>query len=398
MVDVTITEQLANQVTKSLADTAIDLANQLALLTGTGDVSITLADGKTKKTVASWAKMQAATVDTAHAQKTALTTTDLNTLDGTKAGLYFTSANANATVGASPGRNYPIAAAGALQVIQTGNPDAKGCVQMFYPYNNEAIYMRLGKSTSWGAWRAIGFAPPVGGTEAPQITDVVTVEQLRAFEMDKVGLVHWFNGPRSKIPARYVAADGRPLSRTDPKYKDLWAKVSAGVLNQAPESLWITQPQVRGKYSTGDGATTFRPPDLNGYTAQGGTITQASIPSLFLRGYKDDTKTGGIDKSAAPAVKGALGYLPSSKEFDSLNAATTENQNGALSRGGGKAGGDVVTIHGVAGGKFSGYDIAFDAARSNPAYGRKSVLDGTEALEVMPNNAIGVWIIRAQAF
>lgn len=397
MVDITISDQLASQVTKTLEQAAIDLTNQDKLLNGTGDVSITLADGVTKKTVASWAKMQAATVDAAHAQKTALTSQDLNTLDGTKAGFYFTSSNANATTGASPGRNYPVAAAGSLLVIQNGNPDAKGCTQIFFPYNDEGMYMRLGKSTSWTAWRGMAF-PPVNATDAPADNDMITAKMLRALEMDKVGLVHWFNGPRSKIPARYIPADGGTYSRTDAKYKDLWSRVSAGVYNQTTEATWLTSPQARGKYSPGNGTSTFRVPDLNGHTAAGGSITKSSISGLFLRGGKDDTQIGGIEENAAPNIEGTLGYIPSTGSFNSQGEVQTVGRTGALNRGGGQQNGPWPNQSPVPTGKFNGWDITFNAHNGNAAFGRASILDGSYSLEVMPNNAIGCWIIRAQAF
>lgn len=95
--------------------------------------------------------------------------------------------------------------------------------------------------------------------------------------------VHWWPGVRAAIPAGYGPADGQTLSRT--LYPDVWAGVNAGNMPTAADATWLSTPAERGKYTTGNGTTTFRVPDYNGKFA-------GSIGAPFLRG--DGTLSAGV--------------------------------------------------------------------------------------------------------
>jgi len=87
------------------------------------------------------------------------------------------------------------------------------------------------------------------------------------------GLVIW-DISEATLPAGYIPRSGQLVTRA--MWPQLWALVSATALTDAN---WIANPLSRGKFSSGDGSTTFRMPDLNGKYSDGLT------PAAFLRGY-----------------------------------------------------------------------------------------------------------------
>lgn len=87
------------------------------------------------------------------------------------------------------------------------------------------------------------------------------------------GLVIW-DVSEATLPAGYIPRSGQLVTRA--MWPDLWALVSATAITDAN---WIANPLSRGKFSSGDGSTTFRMPDLNGKYSDGLT------PAVFLRGY-----------------------------------------------------------------------------------------------------------------
>ncbi|WEX16290.1 tail fiber protein [Pseudomonas sp. G11] len=99
---------------------------------------------------------------------------------------------------------------------------------------------------------------------------------------------------RSTLPAGWIARDGQLLNRAD--WPDLWALVSASAVTDA---AWLAAPYTsRGRYSSGDGSTTFRMPDTNAKHADGNTIA-----AMFLRGDgKNSAGTAGLH--AADQVQG----------------------------------------------------------------------------------------------
>ncbi|RKJ96627.1 phage tail protein [Alicycliphilus denitrificans] len=79
--------------------------------------------------------------------------------------------------------------------------------------------------------------------------------------------VMWWGGVRASIPARMLALDGQVLNRT--AYPALWALVSGGGYPVVAEADWLGDPLRRASFSAGNGATTFRMPDLNGKQPNG---------------------------------------------------------------------------------------------------------------------------------
>ncbi|WP_456239021.1 phage tail protein [Pseudomonas extremaustralis] len=87
-------------------------------------------------------------------------------------------------------------------------------------------------------------------------------------------LVPW-SVSRTTLPAGWITRDGQLLNRAD--WPDLWALVSATAVTDA---VWLAAPyDQRGKYSSGNGTTTFRMPDTNAKHADGNTLA-----AMFLRG------------------------------------------------------------------------------------------------------------------
>nr|WP_256581942.1 phage tail protein [Pseudomonas sp. S09G 359] len=99
---------------------------------------------------------------------------------------------------------------------------------------------------------------------------------------------------RNTLPAGWIARDGQLLNRAD--WPDLWALVLASAVTDA---VWLAAPyDQRGKYSSGNGTTTFRMPDTNAKHADGNTIA-----AMFLRGDgKNSAGTAGLH--AADQVQG----------------------------------------------------------------------------------------------
>ncbi|EBA6160068.1 tail fiber domain-containing protein [Salmonella enterica] len=246
------------------------------------------------------------------------------------------------------------------------------------------------------------FALPADGA-APY--DAVTVRQLQQVTAGQgatmngvmnnfIGAVEWFNGPRTQLPAGYVAADGQLASRTDAATSALWAAVNSGMLASATsDALWqnsqITGAEWnnRGMYSPGDGSSTFRIPDLNSqfndpaknWTPQG----------MFLRssGRLPGNNVGNIIENAAPSMVGTIDMgLPNIANFAAFGqdgvfqpADINTDVLGAIPTPAGTSLGFVKNKRG----------ITFDASRANPAYGRFA------SSEIRPNATLGIWIIRA---
>ena len=95
-----------------------------------------------------------------------------------------------------------------------------------------------------------------------QLRDRVTAEGV------PLATTLWWGGARSAIKARFLPKDGQVLTRAN--YPDLWALVASGGYPLVSEGDWVASPLKRASFSTGNGATTFRLPDLNG--VQGGSI------------------------------------------------------------------------------------------------------------------------------
>lgn len=77
-----------------------------------------------------------------------------------------------------------------------------------------------------------------------------------------IGMTQWWGGNRAHIPSKHQPQDGQEANRSD--YPSLWALVSSGGMPLVTEASWQGNPSLRGSFSTGNGSSTFRFPDLNG--------------------------------------------------------------------------------------------------------------------------------------
>ena len=230
----------------------------------------------------------------------------------------------------------------------------------------------------------VTFTQPVTVADAVGDYDAVTLRQLRnsgggsggptmsGISNFGIGDFH-LRDSRAFIPAFEVTSDGQLLNRAD--YPDLWAY--AQLLSPIEDSLWLSSTAQRGKYSLGNGTTTFRVPDRNG-------VQSGSVPGLFGRGDGGDSALNGIVRSnAAPNITGSAG-ISISTLYDT--AATTGT--GAIVQAPVIIPGFRVGTEGATSLNYrSGLNI--DASLSNPSYGRDSTA------EVRPNAFTGVWTIRA---
>lgn len=179
---------------------------------------------------------------------------------------------------------------------------------------------------------------------------------------------------RAYIQPYEVVSDGQLLNRAD--WPELWAY--AQMLTPIADADWLADPQKRGKYSLGNGTTTFRVPDRNGVQA-------GSIPGLFGRGDGGVSSSDGrVRQNAAPNITGSVGTSISTQYNTAGNTGT-----GAIVPA-------PVVIPGLRVGPDGGptslnyrNGLNIDASLSNAAYGR----DGSA--EVRPNAFEGVWVIRA---
>lgn len=172
---------------------------------------------------------------------------------------------------------------------------------------------------------------------------------------------------RAYIQPYEVVSDGQLLNRAD--WPELWAY--AQMLSPIEDADWLADPANRGKYSLGDGTTTFRVPDRNG-------VQSGSIAGLYGRG------DGVGDGTANSSINGEV--------FDSGAPNITGNIGAVLSYGASGAFAYVLQtadVSGVPTGTGLGTQrVAFDATKSSEVYGRY-------ANEIMGRNFVGVWVIRA---
>ncbi|AXC41793.1 tail fiber protein [Salmonella phage S132] len=218
-----------------------------------------------------------------------------------------------------------------------------------------------------------------------------------------IGAVEWFNGNRTKLPAGYIPADGQLVSRTDTRTRDLWSAVSGGLFYAVSDALWISsgdpvRPYAwRASYSTGDGSTTFRIPDLNGTQLN-------SLKHLFLSGSSGATNEPSANQVWAQSSPNMVGSFPTaiasqfelgmnrySERFGLPGVFGAENSITTAPDGSHKS--QSVTGD-------NPYGITFNAAFASKTYGRGPAYQtdpgGTGPIgDLYPNHATGIWIIRA---
>lgn len=182
---------------------------------------------------------------------------------------------------------------------------------------------------------------------------------------------------RAYIQPYEVVADGQLLNRAD--WPELWAY--AQMLSPIADADWLADPLKRGKYSLGNGTTTFRVPDRNG-------VQTGSISALFGRGDGGvSSNDGTILDSAAPNITGSFGRLVYASTGSIYEANTGTGAFSAFApQAKYKRMSDITSLEGSGASYPSGYE--FLASNSSPVYGRG-------ATEVRPKSFIGVWVIRA---
>ena len=232
----------------------------------------------------------------------------------------------------------------------------------------------------------VTFTQPVTVADAVGDYDAVTLRQLRnsgggsggptmsGISNFGIGDFH-LRDSRAFIPAFEVFSDGQLLNRAD--YPDLWAY--AQLLSPISDSLWLEDPYQRGRYSTGDGSTTFRVPDRNG-------IQPNSLPALYGRGDGGASAANGqVFDSAAPDIIGSVAAYSAGTYAQLFGVATNafESSNASFPQG---AGDTIPPGSGPVDGRYN--TVEFKASRYNGVYGRSNT-------EIMGRNFVGVWTIRA---
>lgn len=234
----------------------------------------------------------------------------------------------------------------------------------------------------------VTFTQPVTVADAVGDYDAVTLRQLRnsgggsggptmsGISNFGIGDFH-LRDSRAFIPAFEVFSDGQLLSRAE--YPDLWAY--AQLLSPIEDSLWLSDKFKRGRYSTGDGSTTFRVPDRNG-------VQEGSIRALYARGDGGASAANGdIFESAAPNIWArTASYSGSSyaQVFGDIAQGAFKADNTLFPAAAGDAIPDTGAI--AISGRYN--TLTLDASKSSPIYGAATD-------EIMGRNFVGVWTIRA---
>ncbi|MDU2941947.1 MAG: pyocin knob domain-containing S74 family peptidase [Enterobacteriaceae bacterium] len=175
----TISDELAAGLTKILQLAQLDIQNQDKMFNGSGDVTLTRADGSTF-VAATWAKMMAATIDNIK-KRGSLGVNNLNEINGSLEGFWTQGATSNAIAS----RNYPENIAGSLLVIGNATNNVAGCTQFYLPHNNNNFYVRTGIANasgiaSWTTWQKLAF------TSDPEFSGKVVMPGGMHLKKDKV--------------------------------------------------------------------------------------------------------------------------------------------------------------------------------------------------------------------
>lgn len=180
---------------------------------------------------------------------------------------------------------------------------------------------------------------------------------------------------RAYVQPYEVTSDGQLLNRAD--WPELWAY--AQMVGLIDDSEWLSNKFKRGRYSSGDGVTTFRVPDKNG-------VQEGSIRALYGRGDGGNSSANGqLFESAAPNITGffttysaqtygqVLGHTGGC--FYASNNAFPDGKGDGIPPG-------TTTLAG----RYN--TCVFNASISSPIYGASTD-------EILTRNFVGVWVIRA---
>lgn len=242
------------------------------------------------------------------------------------------------------------------------------------------------RAAAWLNVRPIGSTPlagdPVGDYDAATKRWVENKINTGAVGPTMNGVMNYGVGDfhlrdsRAYIQPYEVVSDGQLLNRAD--WPELWAY--AQMVGLIEDSVWLADKFQRGKYSSGNGTTTFRVPDKNG-------VQEGSIRALYGRGDGGNSGANGqLFESAAPNITGAVPSYSGgmyAQVFGSAARGAFFSDNMLFPNGDG----DVIPA-----GKtpLTGRcnTLNFDASRSSPIYGASND-------EILTRNFVGVWVIRA---
>lgn len=180
-----------------------------------------------------------------------------------------------------------------------------------------------------------------------------------------IGTPLWVNINRANVYDGFITSDGQLLNRAD--FPDLWAAVAANVYAKTTDAAWLTNPTLRASYTDGNGSTTFRVPDLNGFQF-------GSFKGLYARGDGYNNRSGSVLNDAIRNITGLGGYSENPNVFEvgrmsgAFYSDTSKGWRGASSA--------TDTDNSA---------LAFDASRVVPTDD-----------ENRPVSAVGVWLIRAR--
>ena len=175
---------------------------------------------------------------------------------------------------------------------------------------------------------------------------------------------------RAAIPAGYAPADGQTLARS--LYPDAWAGIAAGNVPTVADASWLSTPTERGKFTAGDGSTTFRLPDYNGKAA-------GSLGAVFMRG--DGVLSAG---TAGTIQRDGVGSVdvPTSTNLSNGGAIVPNYFSSKTRLSGGVIGS----------GEQGWYGTYSDSITSQTTARTNSVNMGST--DTRPLNATGCWVIR----
>lgn len=177
---------------------------------------------------------------------------------------------------------------------------------------------------------------------------------------DKIGQIRFSINPN--IEPGYLALNGQEVNRED--YPNLWEWVQQQVGFLVEEGEWQSISDAHngnvGKYSVGDGTSTFRLPNLGCWVRGGGEAGTAN-------------GVGGNLDAGLPNIEGNLRYLA-----HGANRAATADGVFVRSNSGDNG-------NGTSGGGTNNFN--FDASRANSIYGNSDT--------VQPESIVGIWLVKA---
>lgn len=220
-----------------------------------------------------------------------------------------------------------------------------------------------------------------GGTGAITATKARTnLDVYSKVEVDNksglpLGHIYWLPIERTKVPDGSLALDGYTYNRAD--YPDLWEKINSGFCGRVvTDAQWLLKTGLnRACYSSGNGSTTFRTPDLNG-------IQPDSIKSPVLRGDKYNP-SGTVLGDAIRDIQGNTNWM-SYIDSPETQYNSKPSISGAFYMGEAKG----FTVSGA------NYQIPNENSRKPMAF--KASLVVPTADENRPNSAFGIWLVIAK--